>query len=169
MMKRSFWRRSSNLVAVRKNSGNDGLSSIVRKACIMENTQPTKTENESESKAAISDASIKSKLVAATDKEGSTSSPQNTTATTPNGSTRIWTNAELAELRSKAGLVAGALRDFQDAKGIVVTTNVPYTLASGRKLVAVKVFMIVEDMNLVADKTADGLDFNIVAVNDEKA
>lgn len=65
--------------------------------------------------------------------------------------------------------MAGALRDFQDAKGIVVTTNVPYTLASGRRLVAVKIFLIVEDMNLVADKTADGLDFNIVAESNEKA
>lgn len=135
----------------------------------MENTQPTKTENESGSKADTSGDSTKSKLVAATANGESTSSQPSTTATTPNGSTKTWTSAGLAELQSKAGLVAGALRDFQDAKGIVVTTNVPYTLASGRRLVAVKIFLIVEDMNLVADKTADGLDFNIVAESNEKA
>src|ERR1041385_7405430 len=110
----------------------------------MENTQPTKTENESESKAATSDGSTKSKLVAVTERNESTSSQPNTTATMPNASKKTWTSVELAELQSKAGLVAGALSDFQDAKGIVVATNVPYTLTSGRKLVAVKIFLIVE-------------------------
>jgi len=128
----------------------------------MENTQPMKTESEPGSKADTSDASTKSKLVAVTAKEESMNLQPSTTATMPNDSKKIWTSAELAELGSKAGLVAGALADFQGAKGLVVATNVPYTLASGRKLVAVKLFLIVEDMNLVAEHTADGLDFHLV-------
>lgn len=67
----------------------------------------------------------------------------------------------MEELGSKVGLVAGALADFQAAHGIVAVTNVPYTLASGRKFTAVKLFLIVEDMHLVAARTPDGLDFKI--------
>jgi hypothetical protein len=85
----------------------------------------------------------------------------------PSDSKKIWTSAELEELGSKAGLVVGALADFQAAKGLVVATNVPYTLASGRKLVAVKLFLIVENYNLVAEHTSDGLDFHLVAVENE--
>ena len=129
----------------------------------MENTQPMKTESGAGSKAATLDGSTKFGLVAATAKEESTNSQPSTTATMPNDSKRTWTSAELAELGSKAGLVAGALRDFQDAKGIVVATNSPYTLASGRRLVAVKLLLIVEDYNLVAEQTADGLDLHLVA------
>lgn len=150
-------------MAVSKSFANDGLSLIVRKVFIMENTQPTKTDKEKELKAATLGASTKSGLVAATEKNESTNSQPSTAATMPNDSRRIWTSAELAELGLKAGLVAGALSDFQTAKGLVVVTNVPYTLASGRKFTAVKLFLIVEDFNLVAEQTADGLDFHLVA------
>ena len=94
---------------------------------------------------------------------GSQSSSRNTTATTPNGSTKIWSSAELAELQSKAGLVAGALADFQTAKGLVAVKETTYTAPSGRVCKAVKLFLIVEDVDLVAEQTADGLDFNLVA------
>jgi hypothetical protein len=38
-----------------------------------------------------------------------------------------------------------------------------YTAPSGRVCKAVKLFLIVEDVDLVAEKTPDGLDFNLVA------
>lgn len=134
----------------------------------MENTQPIKTGSEQESKAATSGASTRSGLVADMAKNESTSSQPNTTATTRKGSKKIWKNADLAELRSKAGLVAGALADFQTAKGLVAVKETTYTAPSGRVCKALKLFLIVEDADLVAVKTADGLDFDLVA-DDESA
>ena len=129
----------------------------------MENTQPTKTENESELKAATSDDSTKSELVAATEKSESTNSQPNTAATMSSASRRTWKSADLAELRSKAGLVAGALADFQTAKGLAAVKETTYTAPSGRKCKGIKLILIVEDVDLVAVRTADGLDFDLVA------
>ena len=95
--------------------------------------------------------------------ESPSSSPSTTTATTLRGSRKIWKNAALVELRSKAGLVAGALADFQAANGLVVVKETTYTSPSGRVCKALKLFLIVEDIDLVAVKTADGLDFDLVA------
>lgn len=133
----------------------------------MENTQPTKTGSASGSKAAISDASTKSKQVAATESAASTSSLPATTATTPNGSTKTWTSAELAELESKAGLVAGALADFQTAGGLVAVKNIEYKTASGSMFTATKLYLVVEGASLRVQKTADGLDFMLAKVPDE--
>jgi hypothetical protein len=74
-----------------------------------------------------------------------------------NGSSKIWTNVELAELRSKAGLVAGALADFQAAGGLVVVKNIEYE--PGR--FSVKIYLVAENLNTRVQKTADGLDFDI--------
>ena len=123
----------------------------------MENTQPMKTENEHESQAVISDASTKSELVAATEKNGSTSSLPVTTATMPKGSKKTLTSAALAELRLKAGLVAGALADFQAAGGLVVAKNVENEPGK----MAVKLYLVADSLNLVAQKTPDGLDFDV--------
>lgn len=123
----------------------------------MENTQPMRTENESESQAAISEGSTKSGLVAATESGASLSSSQSTTATTLSGSKKTWTSAELAELRLKAGLVAGALADFQTAGGLVVVKNVEYE--SGK--FSVKIYLVAEGLNVKTLRTADGLDFEV--------
>jgi hypothetical protein len=123
----------------------------------MENTQPTKTKNESGSKVDTSDASTKSGLVAATEKNASTNLSQTITATMPKGSKKTLTSAALAELRLKAGLVAGALADFQAAGGKVLTAQVQYP-HSGRMFDAIKLILFIEGENLVAEKTPDGLD-----------
>ena len=133
----------------------------------MENTQPMKTENGSESKAATSDASTKSKQVAVTEKNASKSSSETMTATTLKGSTKTWTSAELAVLESKAGPVAGALADFQTAGGIVAVKNIEYKTPSGSTFTATMLYLVVEGANLKVQKTADGLDFSLVAVSDE--
>lgn len=129
----------------------------------MESLQPTKTENESGSKADTSDASTESGLVAVTEKNASMNLSSSTTAATPTDSKKTWKSAELSELQSKAGLVAGALADFQAAKGLVAVKETTYTAPSGRVCKAMKLFLIVEDCDLVAVKTADGLDFSLVA------
>lgn len=66
-------------------------------------------------------------------------------------------------MRSKAGIVAGALADFQTAKGRAVTQEIAYTAPSGRVCKAVKIILLIEDANLVVARTADGIDFNVVA------
>lgn len=129
----------------------------------MENTQSMKTKPENVSKADTSEDSIKSKLVAGSENNESMSSSPNTSASTPKSSTKTWKNAELAELKLRAGLVAGALADFQGAKGVVTTKEIVYTAPSGRTCKAIKVILIVENADLVVEDTPDGLDFNLVA------
>jgi hypothetical protein len=73
----------------------------------------------------------------------------------------------LDELRTKAGLVAGALADFQAAGGLVAVKNVEYTAPSGSKLTATRLYLVAEGLNLVAVNTADGIDFNLVAEGDQ--
>lgn len=123
----------------------------------MENTRPTKTEKEPESPVDTSGGSTKSRLVADTASSASLSSSAGTTATMPNGSKKTWTSAALAELRSRAGLVAGALADFQTAGGLVVVKNVEYE--PGR--FSVKLYLVAENLNVQVRTTADGVDFDI--------
>lgn len=129
----------------------------------MENTQPTKTKRESVSLVDTSGGSTRSGLVEVMEPSESKNLSANTTATTQSASTKTWKSAELAELLSKAGLVAGALADFQTAKGLVAVKETTYKAPSGRVCKAIKLFLIVEDADLVAVKTADGLDFDLVA------
>lgn len=88
----------------------------------------------------------------------STSSPIATTATTLDASGKTWTNAELEELRLKAGLVAGALADFQSARGLVIVKNIEYEPGK----FAVKMYLVAEGLNIRAQKTPDGLDFEVL-------
>ena len=150
-------------MAVRKVSKNAGSSSIVRKVHIMENLQATKTVSGPGSKADTSDASTGSRLVAVTEKDGSTSSSAGTTATMQSASRKTWTSAELAVLRSKAGLVAGALADYQAAGGLVAVRNIEYE--PGR--FAVKVYLVAESLNIRAQKTPDGLDFELLPLGND--
>jgi hypothetical protein len=129
----------------------------------MENGQPTKTGSESERKAVTSGASISLPLSESTEGNALMNSRKSTTATTLKGSLKTWTSAELAVLRSKVGIVAGAIADFQTAKGRIVRDEVIYTAPSGRVCKAIKLILLVEDVDLVAVKTGDGTDFNIVA------
>lgn len=150
-------------MAVRKNSRNDGLSLTVRKAYIMENGQPTNKETEPASKAGTSAGLEMSSQAENTGGGASRSSQKTTTATMPKGSKKTWKIQELAELQSKIGLVAGAIADFQGAKGRIVRDEVTYTAPSGRVCKGIKLILLVEDVDLVAVKTNDGLDFNLVA------
>ena len=128
----------------------------------MESIQPTKTENASGSKADILDASTKSVPAADTASSESTSSSPITTADTPNGSSKTWTSAELAALESKAGLVAGALADFQAAGGLVAVKNIEYKTPSGT-FTATRLLLVADGANLKVRSTADGLDFQVEA------
>ena len=127
----------------------------------MENTQLTKTESGHGSPADTSAASTKSGLVAATESAGSGNSPAGTTATTPSASPRIWKKQDLEELRLKAGLVAGALADFQAAGGLVAVRNVPTQLPSGSVIYSVKIYLVAEGLDVKISHTVDGLDFDI--------
>lgn len=129
----------------------------------MGNTQPTATGAGSGKKADISDALTKSPRLASMVKSASQNSRTTTTATMQKGLPKTWKNVELEELRRKAGLVAGALADFQAAGGLIVRKEVEYTLPSGRTYKALRLHLIVENANLVAETTPDGIDFSIVA------
>ncbi len=128
----------------------------------MENGQRTKMEKESESKVDTSADSTKSKLLAVTAKpESETSSITDTTATMRKGSQKTLKNAKLQVLRSKVGLVAGALQDFQEAGGTVVRREMTYTLPSG-SYKALKFIIAVNEIDLVAENTPDGIEFDLV-------
>lgn len=135
----------------------------------MANGQRTKAGKESGLKAATLDASTSWQPSENTENGALMSSRKymSTTATTSKGLRKTWTSAELAVLKSKAGIVAGAIEDFQNAKGTVVRQEMTYTAPSGRVCKAIKLILLVEDMNLVADKTDDGIDFNLVAVEEK--
>ncbi len=122
----------------------------------MENTQNTKTAKELGQKAATSDDLTLSPKQETTAKGASKSSRSRTTATTLRGFKATWTSAELEASRLKAGLVAGALADFQTAGGLVVVKNMEY---EGGKFV--KFFLVADNTDLVAAITADGIDFAI--------
>lgn len=129
----------------------------------MGNGLPTKTEKESESKGDTSEDLTKSRLVAVTEKpELKTSSITDTTATMPKDSQKTLKSAKLQVLRSKAGLVAGALSDFQAAGGTVVRQEMTYNLPSGTYK-ALKFIIAVKEVDLVANKTSDGIILDLVA------
>jgi hypothetical protein len=127
----------------------------------MENTQPTKTKRESGSKVDTSGASTKSRLVAVTESAASMNLSQTTTATMPKGSKKTWTNAALAELRLKAGLVAGALADFQAAGGLVAAKNIEHEPG----IFAVRLYLVADGASVKADRTTDGLDFDVLPLH----
>lgn len=85
------------------------------------------------------------------------------TATTQTDSQKTLTNARLEELRSRIGLVAGALADWQTAGGLVAIKNMTGTLASGRTVKACRVVLAVDGYQLSVKMTPDGLDFDLVA------
>jgi hypothetical protein len=89
----------------------------------------------------------------------SVSSSNGTTATTLEGSRKTWTNAELQELRSKIGLVAGALADFRGAKGLVAVKEKEY---NGQSFI--RITLVAEELNIKKIVTADGIDFEISLV-----
>lgn len=124
----------------------------------MESSQPMKVESASASPVGTSDASTGSGLVAVMENDASTNSSDATTATTPLVSRKTWTSVELEELQLKAGLVAGALADFQSAGGLVVVKNIEYEPGC----FAVKVYLVAEGINLRTQKTTDGLDFEVL-------
>jgi len=88
----------------------------------------------------------------------SVSSSSITTATIPKGSPKIWTSAELEVLRSKIGLVAGALADFQRAGGLVAVRQID---VDGRSFA--KIILVAEGINIETKRTVDGIDFYLVA------
>jgi len=123
----------------------------------MEKSQPMKTKKEPELKADTSEGSTGSGLVAVMGKGVSMNLSADTTATISNASKKTWTSAELEELRSKAGLVAGALADFQAAHGVVVVKNVEYE----KDQFFPKFYLVADGLNIRVTHTADGLDFDI--------
>jgi hypothetical protein len=148
-------------VAGRTVTRNVGLSLIVRMEYIMANSQ-----NTSKAKGSGQDTSddlTKQSASGLMPLGASKSSRKNMTATILRVLRKTWSNAELEELRRKAGLVAGALADFQAAGGLVVTKNMEY---EGGKFV--KIFLVVDKINLVAQRTADGMDFDISLVAEAK-
>jgi hypothetical protein len=85
-----------------------------------------------------------------------------------NASLKTWKKQALEELRLKAGLVAGALADFQAAGGLVVVRNISYPVPSG-SLVATKIYLVADGLDVKILKTADGLDFDIQPVGYDEA
>lgn len=118
------------------------------------------------SPAASSADLTKSVQLETTDGNGSRSLSPATSAGTPSGSKKTWTNAELDNLRLKIGLVAGALADFQAAGGLVAVKTIEYETPSGR-LTATRLYLVAEGLNLVAVSTPDGLDFQLEAGGQE--
>lgn len=86
-----------------------------------------------------------------------------TTATILNASKKTWTSAGLAELRRKAGLVAGAIADFQAAGGLVAVKTVEYEPGK----TCVKVFLVAENLNVKSQRTADGIDLVVETYHQE--
>lgn len=93
----------------------------------------------------------------------SMSSSNGTTATTQTDSPETLKNARLEELRSRIGLVAGALADWQTAGGLVAIKNIKGTLASGRVVMACRITLAIDGAQLFVKMTPDGLDFDLVA------
>ena len=117
-----------------------------------------KNKNSSVNATGMSDASTKP--VESMPLDASVSSSKTTTATTLSDSQKTWTNAELSELKSKIGLVAGALADFKAAKGLVAVKEVIF---DGNRTF-IKIILVAENLNIRKIKTADGIDFDLVAV-----
>ena len=123
----------------------------------MENTQSTKTGKGSEQRAAISEDLTKLPKKASTPIGASKTLRRGMTATTQRVIKLTWTSAELAELKSKAGLVAGALADFKAAGGLVAVKNLEH---EGQNVV--KIYLVADNLDIIADHTTDGIDFDIM-------
>jgi len=93
---------------------------------------------------------------------------ERTGATMLKDSPKTWKKTELAALESKAGLVAGAIADFQSAGGLVVMTQEKYKTSSGTENKAIKLLLLVRDVDLVAERTVDGIDFCLVAESEKE-
>jgi len=132
----------------------------------MENGQPISTGNANEKKAVTSDGSMSSLPLESTADAESKNSSQTTqaTATIRKGSKKTSKNVDLAVLKSKAGLVAGVISDWQTAKGGILRVELPYTMPSGRTYKALKLILYLPGHNIVAVDTPDGITFDIVAV-----
>lgn len=134
----------------------------------MENGQSTKTGNELEPRAdTLEDSTKLPHLENMEARASGTSLPPATSATTPKDSSKIWESAALEVLRSKAGLVAGALSDFQTAGGLVAVERFEYE-ASGSKFSATKLYLVAENLNIVVEETTDGLIFDIQPLGEVK-
>ena len=126
----------------------------------MANMQNTKMGKGKESKAAT--LAGLTKLPATMPLGASVSSSRTMTATTLNGSPKIWTSAELEVLRTKIGLVAGALADFQRSGGLVAVRQID---VDGRSFA--KILLVAEGINIEVKRTVDGIDFYLVAEADK--
>jgi hypothetical protein len=129
----------------------------------MASGQPTKPASASANQADTSGDSIKSVPSESMPQGESQNSSPTMAATTQSDSSGTLKSAELVNLQSKAGLVAGALADFQAAGGIVVSKEVAYKVPSGRIYTAIKLYLIVRDAAILKRDSADGLDFYLVA------
>jgi hypothetical protein len=129
----------------------------------MANTQHIKTEKESASKVDTSDDLIKSQSKADMPLGELKPLSKSTIATTQNASQKTLTSADLQELQSRIGLVAGALADFQTAGGLVVLKNEEATLPSGSPIYGMKIYLMVRGAKITKTQTADGLDLSLVA------
>ena len=148
-------------MAVKPNSGNDGLSLTAKTEYIMAKKPLTRMGTESAS--STLDGSTKPPSKDSMPLGASKSLSSGITATTQNDSQKTLTSAKLEELRSRIGLVAGALADWQTAGGLVAIKNMTGTLASGRTVKACRVVLAVDGYQLSVKMTPDGLDFDLVA------
>jgi len=148
-------------VAVKPNSGNDGLSLTVKTEYIMAKKPLTRTGTESASSTLgdLTKPPSKDSMPLGACKSLSSG----ITATTQSDLQKTLTSAKLEELRSRIGLVAGALADWQTAGGLVAIKNMTGTLASGRTVKACRVVLAVDGYQLSVKMTPDGLDFDLVA------
>lgn len=131
----------------------------------MAKSQPSKTASASAS--STSGVSIEPSGTEALPLGESMSLSVDTPATTPTASQKTWTNVELEALRSRLGLVAGACQDFQASGGMVWVKNISQMMPSGKRYSAVKMYLVVEDLDLKIEASKDGLDFELVALKDE--
>lgn len=92
-------------------------------------------------------------------------STSTTTAAIQKDSPPTSPKTELTVLKSKIGLVAGALADFQSAGGTVVRQEFTYNLPSG-SYKAFKFLVAVKEFDLVAVQTDDGIDLTVVGKDD---
>jgi hypothetical protein len=121
---------------------------------IMANTQNTSKAKESEQKADTSEDLTKYPKKASMPLGASKTLRRGTTATTLRATKKTWTSAELEVLKSKIGLVAGALADFKQAGGLVAVKNLTN---DGQCLV--KIYLVADALDIVAEHTTDGIDF----------
>jgi hypothetical protein len=66
---------------------------------------------------------------------------------------KIWTSAELSEIRARLNLVAGSISDFQSAGGLVVVRNIAY---EGQSIV--KIYLSATSLSIKTSASIDGID-----------